>query len=88
MGVKKALIVGATGIIGSHILQHLIDSDDWDAVGTARKIPEESSKYYIKIDLLDQKDVKEKISSIQDITHIFYAAYQDHPPLSDAPFRM
>jgi len=84
MCAKKALVVGATGIIGSHILEHLIASEDWEVIGTARKVPKDNSSHYISIDLLDKDDVKEKINSIAGITHIFYAAYQDHPPLSKA----
>ncbi|GGN99142.1 SDR family oxidoreductase [Saccharibacillus kuerlensis] len=75
----KALVVGATGIIGSYILDHLSTLDDWDAAGVARKIPQKNSERYISLDLLNQDDIKEKLGSLKGITHIFYSAYQDFP---------
>lgn len=75
----KALVVGATGIIGSYILDHLSNLEGWEAIGVARKIPNMHSERYIRLDLLDADAIKETLSRIKGITHIFYAAYQDFP---------
>ena len=83
MRKKLALIVGATGIIGSHILEHLSTFDDWNAIGIARTIPTKKSELYISVNLLNKAEIKEKLRKINGaVTHIFYAAYQDFPALS------
>ncbi|SCW79289.1 Nucleoside-diphosphate-sugar epimerase [Paenibacillus tianmuensis] len=76
---KKALVVGATGIIGSYILDHLSLLDDWEAIGVARTIPDKHPERYVSLNLLDAGQVKETLGRIRGITHIFFAAYQDFP---------
>ncbi|UNK16092.1 SDR family oxidoreductase [Paenibacillus sp. N3/727] len=76
---KKALVVGATGIIGSYILDHLSSLVDWEAIGVARTIPDKHPERYVSLNLLDADQVKETLGHIQGITHIFFAAYQDFP---------
>src|SRR3990167_10585272 len=82
MHKKTALIVGATGIIGSHILEHLKTLNDWDAIGIVRQIPKKYAESYISMDLLNEEDIRLKLKSLRNVTHIFYAAYQDFPAFS------
>ncbi|MGG3642183.1 SDR family oxidoreductase [Bacillus gobiensis] len=82
MSEKTALVVGATGIIGSYILDHISSLEGWNVKGVARNIPSEHPERYISIDLLNVDDVKEKIKAAGEVTHIFFAAYQDFPALS------
>ncbi|OXM16631.1 SDR family oxidoreductase [Paenibacillus herberti] len=79
MSNYKALVVGATGIIGSYILDHLSSSNEWDAIGVARTIPDKHAERYVSLDLLNLEATKAALSEIKGITHIFYAAYQDFP---------
>lgn len=82
MSKKVALVVGATGIIGSYILEHISQLEDWDAIGIARTIPDQHPERYVSMDLLNEVDIQEKLRGIPEVTHIFYAAYQNFPALS------
>lgn len=77
---KTALIVGANGVIGTNLIQHLLQLGDWNIIGLSRRggTPQERLRY-ISVDLLNAQDCKEKLSNLTQITHLFYAAYQDRP---------
>ena len=79
MAKKTALIVGATGIIGRALLEHISGLNDWDAIGIARNIPDNQSQYrYVSVDLERPDDVQSVLANVgSDVTHIFYAAYRD-----------
>jgi nucleoside-diphosphate-sugar epimerase len=79
MSKNKALVVGATGIIGSYILEHLSSLEQWDAIGVARTVPQKHADRYISLNLLNREELREALGKIKGITHIFYAAYQDFP---------
>ena len=86
MGIikKKALVVGALGVIGRRLIQHLEEIGGWDIVGLSRRAPDFPSKAtYISIDLLDRTDAESKLSLLTDITHIFYTAFQVRPRWAD-----
>jgi nucleoside-diphosphate-sugar epimerase len=77
---KTALVVGANGVIGSKLITYLEQADDWNIVGLSRRGGLDTSKTnYIAVDLLDADACKNKLQSLTEITHIFYAAYQDRP---------
>ncbi|TCM96891.1 nucleoside-diphosphate-sugar epimerase [Paenibacillus sp. BK033] len=77
---KTALVVGANGVIGRNLIDHLGTLSDWDIIGVSRRGGEDSERVrYIAVDLLDEKDTRERLSGLTDVTHIFYAAYQDRP---------
>jgi nucleoside-diphosphate-sugar epimerase len=83
MQKKTALVVGATGIIGRYILKHILDLEDWNAVGVARRIPADTGNApYVSLDLLNYEDTVNQLKQIEGVTHIFYAAYQDFDALS------
>lgn len=81
---KTALVVGATGIIGSSILKHISSLEDWTAVGISRHQPEDThgADYYVEADLLKEEEITQALQTLPAVTHIFYAAYQDYDPLS------
>ncbi len=59
MGRKKALVVGALGVIGRRLIQHLEEAGGWEIVGLSRRIPDFPSKAsYISVDLLDRADAE------------------------------
>lgn len=80
---KKALIAGASGGIGQNLVQYLSASTDWEIVGLSRREPSfESNAQFISVDLLNQNDVKVKLSGLTDVTHIFYTAFYGGPTFS------
>lgn len=84
MSSKNALIPGASGIIGSTLIDYLSSLDDWNIIGLSRRKPESDSQAkFIEVDLLDRADCEQKLGSLDDITHIFYAAYQPRPTLGE-----
>ena len=77
---KTALVVGANGVIGRNLIEHLSTLQGWDIVGVSRRGGDSTNRVrYISADLLDREDTIAKLSSLTEVTHIFYAAYQDRP---------
>ncbi|WP_438028393.1 SDR family oxidoreductase [Sorangium sp. So ce233] len=77
---KVALVVGAQGIIGRHLIEHLAALGDWDVIGLSRRGGASAGRVrHIVVDLLDREDCRKKLGSLSGITHVFYAAYQDRP---------
>jgi NAD dependent epimerase/dehydratase family len=77
---KVALVVGAQGVIGRNLLDHLATLGDWNIVGPSRRGGKPANRIrHIAIDLLDRDNCREKLSDLADVTRIFYAAYQDLP---------
>jgi len=77
---KRALVVGANGVIGRNLVDHLAALSDWDVTGLSRRGGESTSRVrYVSVDLLDRDDSRRKLGALTEVTHIFYAAYQDRP---------
>src|ERR1700730_5258272 len=77
---KVALVVGAQGVIGRNLVDHLGTLGDWNIVGLSRRGGKPANRIrHISVDLLDRDDCREKLTDLADVTHIFYAAYQDRP---------
>ena len=77
---KVALVVGAQGVIGRNLVDHLAALDDWDVVGLSRRDGAASGRVrHIAVDLLNGEDCRAKLGELCQVTHIFYAAYQDRP---------
>jgi nucleoside-diphosphate-sugar epimerase len=77
---KVALVVGAQGVIGSNLSNHLATLPDWDIIGLSRRGGVSTDRVrHVAVDLLDRDDSHEKLGDLTQITHIFYAAYQDRP---------
>jgi nucleoside-diphosphate-sugar epimerase len=77
---KVALVVGAQGVIGKNLLEHLATLPDWEVIGLSRRGGESSEKVrFIAVDLLNPDDARQKLGNLAEVTHIFYAAYQDRP---------
>ena len=76
MALKKALVIGATGVVGRYLLKHLVESGGWDIVAVSRRQPDIPGNYaHIAADLTDPADCKAKLAPLEDLTHVFYAAY-------------
>lgn len=71
---KTALVAGANGVIGRALVDHLATLEDWDVIGLSRR-----GGHHLAVDLLDAEDTRRKLAGLGDVTHVFYAAYQDRP---------
>ena len=74
---KKAVVVGALGVIGRYIVDMLLAEGDWQVVGLSRRAAKNAPRYsHVSVDLLDLEDVGSKLGGLHDVTHVFYAAFQ------------
>ncbi|MCJ7935771.1 MAG: SDR family oxidoreductase [Chryseobacterium sp.] len=81
---NTALVVGANGVIGTKLIKYLEKLGTWDIVGLSRRGGMNTDKVrYIAVDLLDPEDCTKNLTSLTDVTHIFYAAYQDRASWSE-----
>ncbi|MBT1708467.1 SDR family oxidoreductase [Fulvivirgaceae bacterium PWU5] len=77
---NTALVVGANGVIGTNLIQYLDTLDTWNIIGLSRKGGQDTARIrHIAVDLLDAAQCHERLAALTDVTHIFYAAYQDRP---------
>ncbi|XAS67661.1 SDR family oxidoreductase [Micrococcaceae bacterium Sec5.7] len=80
MSTRTALVVGAHGVIGGNLISHLLKEGGWKIVGLSRRGGEDTENVrHIGVDLLNKQDTAAKLSGLADVTHVFYAAYQDRP---------
>lgn len=77
---KVALVVGANGVIGRNLIDYLLTLPDWEVIGVSRRGGEDRERVrYIAADLLDPEDTRRRLGALPEVTHLFYAAYQDRP---------
>ncbi|WP_086826179.1 SDR family oxidoreductase [Allokutzneria sp. NRRL B-24872] len=80
---KVALVVGANGVIGRNLIEHLTTLPDWEVIGLSRRgghaVSDSGSIRHVAVDLLDAEDTRARLSGLSEVTHVFYAAYQDRP---------
>jgi nucleoside-diphosphate-sugar epimerase len=75
--MKKAVVVGALGVIGRYIVEKLASLPDWEVVGLSRRKGEDRGRVrYVSVDLLDRAQAARVLSGIPEATHVFYAAFQ------------
>ncbi|WP_205648583.1 SDR family oxidoreductase [Acuticoccus kandeliae] len=83
-GKKTALVIGATGVSGRALLDHLESQADWDIVGVSRGAPYFDTKArFVHADLYDAESCKDAFRSLGDVTHVFYTAYKDSPVFAE-----
>jgi len=72
---KRALVVGATGIVGLNVAEHLHDQGGWEIHGISRRPPIGHS-YIIPhaVDLLNHNSAVEALSDLAP-THIYYCSW-------------
>jgi nucleoside-diphosphate-sugar epimerase len=72
--MKKAVVVGALGVIGRYIVEKLASLDDWEVVGVSRRRGEDRGRVrHLSLDLLAAE------CRVEGATHLFYAAFQASP---------
>jgi GDP-4-dehydro-6-deoxy-D-mannose reductase len=82
---KTALVTGATGFIGSHLVEFL-QAKGWDLVGTylgreTNPGPKLPSLGFVPCDLRDSRQIKRLFQGVQ-FTHVFHLGAQSLPTLS------
>ncbi len=80
---RTALVVGARGVIGGNLINHLEREGGWNIIGLSRRGGADTGAVrHVPVDLLDAEDARTKLADMNDVTHVFYAAYQDRPTWS------
>lgn len=83
-----AVIFGVTGLVGRELTRRLTSKPGWKVYGVARRPepqPVQSPNYhFISCDLLDPLDTQQKVSGLEDATHIFWVTWASRFPL-DSP---
>jgi nucleoside-diphosphate-sugar epimerase len=75
-----AVVVGAQGVIGRTLVDHLSTLDGWRVVGLSRRGADSTDRVrHVSVDLLDRAGSAAALSELTDATHLFYAAYQERP---------
>ncbi|WP_192798588.1 SDR family oxidoreductase [Brucella anthropi] len=84
MSTKKALVVGASGVIGHAVVRLLQQQSDWTVTGISRRGAPAFmvGTPWITADINDPDALKQQ-SALSDITHVFYAAYAPHPDATE-----
>lgn len=81
---NTALVLGASGIIGRNLLEHLEQRADWRVKAIARRLPSLQTRAELRsIDLLSPDALAAEAAWLKDVTHVFYTAYQEHPAAAD-----
>lgn len=67
-------------MIGGNLIAHMREEGGWNIVGLSRRGGTDSGAVaHRSIDLLDRDATVAGLRDLTDVTHIFYAAYQDRP---------
>ena len=84
MSDNVALVVGARGVIGGNLVRHLQELNGWQVIGLSRRGGESAGTVrHLPVDLLDAADARRTLAGLKDVTHVFYAAYQDRPSFAE-----
>ena len=71
----KALIAGATGIVGGAAVRHFDRLADWDVVALSRRQPDYPTQaHHLSLDLTDAAACRQAAATLTDVTHLVYAA--------------
>jgi nucleoside-diphosphate-sugar epimerase len=78
MSKYNALIVGATGIVGFNLANHLIGQAEWTVYGLARtpSVPEGAKP--VRADLLNPQGLRTAFAEVHP-THVFLATWMRQP---------
>lgn len=76
--MQTALVIGANGVIGSTLVDHLAALPDWDVIGVSRRAGRPGVRH-LAVDLLDAAATREAFATVPEVTHVFYTAYQERP---------
>jgi nucleoside-diphosphate-sugar epimerase len=75
----KALVAGASGVVGRRLAEYLATRPDWSVIGASRRKPEGDIAFdTVSVDLTNANDCREKFAALSGITHILYAGRYTH----------
>ena len=73
---KTALVIGATGVVGTKLIEELQAQGDWNVIGLSRRGGVDTADtHHISVDLLDAGDALTKLRDLHEVTHIFFSAF-------------
>ena len=89
MNPEKALVVGATGMVGSRLVSELADAG-WRVIGMCRRPPANPSPRceYLYVDVADAAACCEALAAHTDLTHLFYAGRHAHTTTAPEPIEI
>ncbi|KAB1225763.1 3-oxo-Delta(4,5)-steroid 5-beta-reductase [Morella rubra] len=80
-----AVIFGVTGLVGKELARRLSLRTNWKVYGIARNpeiVPiKDPNFHFISCDLLNPLETQEKLSSLQDVSHLFWITWANQFPL-------
>ena len=72
---RKALVVGATGLSGSHTAKLLV-AQDWEVITLSRSTPAKKLGHrHIAVNLESESETTTALSEAADATHVFYCTW-------------
>jgi len=78
----KVLVAGVSGVVGYAAAQHFAQLPGWEVVGVARRPPADLMGADLRaVDLTDPSRCREVFSTLEDVTHVVYAALFEKPGL-------
>lgn len=80
----RTLVAGALGVTGRNVIEHLTDAGR-SVVGLSRRAPQAGSTTGVEHLLGDVTDTDTGVrlrDDLRDVTHLVFAAYQEHPTLA------
>lgn len=76
---KVALVAGGLGVIGRALVEHFSNREGWDCIALSRRSPDFTTRArYESVDLQDAAATRAALSRFGNVSHVFYAAYQEH----------
>ncbi len=75
---QHALVLGGLGVIGRNLVEHLASRPDWRVTAVSRRQPDFATPAnFISVDLTDADATSRAFRELRDVTHVFFAAYQE-----------
>jgi len=73
MAERTALVVGARGVVGTNLIEHLAADGGWDVIGLSRRGGAGGPGVrHIAVDLLDPAAMRDIPAELTGVTHVFY----------------
>ena len=81
---KCVLVAGGHGVIGRQAAIHFAKQPGTTVIGLSRRTGVELKEVrQISVDLLDSQDVRSKVGSLTEVTHIVFGAYIEKPTANE-----
>ncbi len=81
MNPRRALVAGASGLIGRAALEVFAQTPGWEVLGLSRRPPDSGSCRHLPVDLLDAGACVDALRPEAPISHLVYCALQERPGL-------